>query len=127
MRHPKHGTDHTIGWNSGNPYPCAESRHCSVLKGRDVRKPSPPPEMVAGFSYGAVESAQYPPDPLPGQRDHRDDSRRNGKQPEKQLAVAWPQRACRQMSGARAKDLTKVAFSWVVGFGQWQVAHDISQ
>jgi len=21
--HPRHGIDHTIGWNSGNPYPCA--------------------------------------------------------------------------------------------------------
>ena len=31
---------------------CCRSRHRLVLKGCDVRKPSPPPAMVAGFSYG---------------------------------------------------------------------------
>ncbi len=32
---------------------CCRSRHRLVLKGCDVRKPSPPPAMVAGFSYGS--------------------------------------------------------------------------
>lgn len=31
---------------------CCRNRHRLVLKGCDVRKPSPPPEMIAGFSYG---------------------------------------------------------------------------
>ena len=31
---------------------CCRSRHRLVLKGCDARKPSPPPAMVAGFSYG---------------------------------------------------------------------------
>ncbi len=31
---------------------CCRSRHRLVLKGCDVRKSSPPPAMVAGFSYG---------------------------------------------------------------------------
>ena len=33
---------------------CCRSRHRLVLKGCDVRKPSPPPAMVAGFSYGVA-------------------------------------------------------------------------
>jgi hypothetical protein len=46
-----------LGGTQGTRHPVPESRHRSVLKGRDVRKSSPPPAMVAGFSYGLVVMA----------------------------------------------------------------------
>jgi hypothetical protein len=50
---PKHGIDHTIGWKSGNPYPCAEraviaSSSRAAMSGSRARHQI----LVAGFSYG---------------------------------------------------------------------------
>jgi hypothetical protein len=51
--YPKHGTDHTIGWASGNPYPCA-ARAVVALSSRAAMSGSRARHqiLVAGFSYG---------------------------------------------------------------------------
>jgi hypothetical protein len=41
-----------LGGIRGTRHPVLKNRHRLVLKGCDARKPSPPPAMVAGFSYG---------------------------------------------------------------------------
>ena len=46
-------TDRMIGRTRGNPSPCARKTVVAPPAGRAVRKPSPPPAMVAGFSCGS--------------------------------------------------------------------------